>query len=144
MIFAVGGAGEVRESVPDGARMEQAGKPKQDLRFTERMCSSPDLVYAGGLGRVRKSRNFHAKLPCGRYGRAIKHQEAVVRSQEMGLSMKTCQILLALLVCAGSLRADNPGLQGGVLKERGAQVKKQIDGDYAALEALYKHIHANP
>ncbi|OAI48372.1 peptidase M20 [Planctomycetaceae bacterium SCGC AG-212-F19] len=55
-----------------------------------------------------------------------------------------CPTVVVLLLGAGILHADNASLQGTALKDRTAEVKKRIDAEYGTLEAMYKHIHANP
>src|SRR5262249_46518703 len=60
--------------------------------------------------------------------------------------------LAAFLLCAGVPMAGSARLQKesaddkpkGDNKPLTAAVKKQIDADYAGLEELYKHLHANP
>jgi hippurate hydrolase len=52
-------------------------------------------------------------------------------------------VLVGLLATA-SVSGQEQGLAGAVLQQRVAEVKKKIDADYPALEALYKHLHANP
>ena len=53
-------------------------------------------------------------------------------------------IAVLLLGLAGRADAQNKGLEGPVLKERTQEIKKKIGDNLAALEALYKQIHANP
>src|SRR5438094_10631392 len=53
--------------------------------------------------------------------------------------MKRCLIHLVLVLSAATASAREP-----VVKELAGDVKKRIDDEYADLEKLYKHLHANP
>jgi hippurate hydrolase len=52
--------------------------------------------------------------------------------------------LAALTLLAVPSAGDDPARPKDGAKQRAAEVNKQIDAQYASLEALYKHLHANP
>jgi hippurate hydrolase len=60
--------------------------------------------------------------------------------------MHPCRLfsLLLLVVLGLAPVADAPGRAGSDLEARKALVQKQIAGNYAELEALYKQLHSNP
>lgn len=51
---------------------------------------------------------------------------------------------LSLLLAIAADVSAQPKLTGAALKERTAEVKKQVDEEYASLDKLYKHLHTNP
>jgi hippurate hydrolase len=59
----------------------------------------------------------------------------------VGLAALASASLLAVAHSAGD---EKPLLHGGIIKERTAEVRQRLETDYARLEALYKHLHANP
>src|SRR5437763_8157888 len=59
-----------------------------------------------------------------------------------GKRLRLILVLVVLAAAAPSLPAgDEPG---AAVRKRADEIKKHIAADYDRLEALYKHLHANP